>query len=183
MSFQNESHQSYLLKQSPLIKRLKEVSKLLRRFCHTDLGIIRNSNRKRLGEHYHCRRGSATKNHTLRREMKIYYISGEVGKNWMVCFRVTPVNLVMTWRTAFGWYTEKELGFGSWNMCCNRLGFKNLTLTSVTGKALWMSPRRHFNEKFPNNWVCIIIMNLHLERICGPSNGRFRPVRSMQVKI
>lgn len=183
MSFQNEAHQKHLLKQSPLIMRLKEVSTSLCGFCHTDLGIIRNSNSKRLGEHYHCRRGSATKCHTLRTEMEIYHIGGEAGKSWMVWFRGTPVNLVMTWRTAFGWCIEKELGFGSWKMCCHRLGFKNFTLTSVTDKALWMSPRQSFNENFHTHWVFIIIMNLHVECICGPSNGRFRTVCSMEVKI
>lgn len=48
-----------------------------------DLGIIRNSNHKRLQEHHNCRRGRATGCQTFRGELEIYCLRGEAGEWWI----------------------------------------------------------------------------------------------------
>lgn len=60
----------HFLKQGPLIMSLKEVSKFLCGICCTDLGMIRNSNHKRLREHNNHRRRRATKCQTLWRKWR-----------------------------------------------------------------------------------------------------------------
>ena len=102
---------------------------------------------------------------------------------WGGQLNITSVNLVMKGQTDFGGgYIEKELGFRNWNMCCNRMDFRNLTLTSGTATALWVSSRECLNESFQTNRRYIIIVNFHMECICGPSTGRFRPLGSVRCR-
>lgn len=79
------------------------------------LGIIINSNCKRRGERYNCRRGSATKCQARRRETKIYHLSGEAAERWMGGGVVSSVNFSMKGQTQL-WVGEGGVLTQSWDL-------------------------------------------------------------------